>query len=146
MAIYRPPKARWPLAVATGVLGILCGLLIGLAIGSQDPDPLEAGQEVRAGLLSASGSLEVAVIEYEEAVGPEGVESEAEYDGARDAVASSRARYAEVRPALAAIVPGLAERIDELYDRCSALVEDVAAVAEVDECAGELTEVLEAQG
>ena len=31
MAIYRPPKARWPLAVAAGVVGILVGLLVSLA-------------------------------------------------------------------------------------------------------------------
>src|SRR5918992_4350436 len=123
MAIYRPPKARWPLAIATAVAGLVCGLLIGLAIGSKDPDPLEAAEEIRATLLSASGSLEVAAIEYEEAVGAEGVESEAEYEGARDALASSRAGYGEVRPALEALAPAIAESLDELYDRCATLIE-----------------------
>lgn len=145
MAIYRPPKARWPLATAVGVAAALCGLLIGLAVGSKDPDPSVAAQEVRAALSSAAGSLEVAVIEYEEAVGPEGVESEAEYDGARDALASSRARYEEVRPALDALVPSAAARLDDLYDRCESLADDAAPAAEFGACADELTVALEGE-
>jgi hypothetical protein len=143
MAIYRPPKARWPLAVAAGVLGALCGLLIGLAIGSKDPDPLIAAQEVRAALLSASGSLEVAAIEYEEAVGPEGVENEAEYEGARDALASGRAGYAEVRPALDALAPSDAARIDDLFERCTGLLEDRAPATDFESCVVELSDALE---
>jgi hypothetical protein len=142
MAIYRPPKARWPLATATGVAGILCGLLVGLALGSSDPDPVAAAQEVKASLLSAAGSVEVAVIEYEEAVGDGGIESQSEYDGAVDALESSRAAYAEVRPALAALAPGAAADLDELYDRCGALMEDQASPTEVETCAADLTAAL----
>jgi hypothetical protein len=91
--------------------------------------------------------VEVAVIEYEEAVGDTGeVESQAEYDGARDALASGRSRYAEVRPALAAIVPGSADRLDDLFDTCSGLVEDRAPPPEVEDCAGELAAALEGEG
>ena len=143
MAIYRPPKARWPVATVAGAVGVVCGLLIGLVIGSKEPDPLDAAREVRASLVAAAGSLEVAVIEYEEAVGPGGLERPAEYEGARDAFASSRARYAEARPALAALAPAEAARLDELYDRCSELVEERAPEAEVEECAGELGAALE---
>ena len=98
---------------------------------------------MRAALVSAAGSLEVAVIEYDEAVGPAGLENEAEYEGARDALASSRARYGNVRPALEALVPSEMARLDELYDRCSDLIEEIAASSEVEECAGELTAALE---
>jgi hypothetical protein len=143
MAIYRPPKARWPLATVAAIAGAACGLVAGLAIGSKDPDPLVATQEVRASLVSAAGSLEVAVIEYEEAVGPEGVERPAEYEGARDALASSRARYGDVRSALDVISPGLVEQLDELYDRCGDLVEQRAAPEDVEACAAELERALE---
>lgn len=143
MAIYRPPKARWPLATAAAVGGVVCGLVAGLAIGSKDPDPLAAAQEVRAALVSAAGSLEVAVIEYEEAVGPGGVESQPEYEGARDALASSRERYREVRPALDALAPATVELLDALYDRCTALVEERVPAPEVEECAVELSAALE---
>lgn len=142
MAIYRPPKARWPLATAAGVAGIVCGLIAGLAIGSKDPDPLVAAQEVRASLVSAAGSLEVALIEYDEAVGPDGVESETEYEGARDALASSEARYREVRAALDALAPATVDVLDELYERCTGLVEQRSPVAEVEECSDELTGAL----
>jgi hypothetical protein len=145
VAIYRPPKARWPLAAAVGAVAALCGLLIGLAIGSKDPDPQVAAQEVRAALSAASGSVEIAVIEYEEAVGPEGVESETEYEGARDALASSRARYEEVRPALDVLVPSATDALDELYERCSGLLEDAVPEQDFGACAEALTTALEGE-
>lgn len=115
VAIYRPPKARWPLAVAFGIGGVLIGLVVGLALGRTDPDPEEAGREIRAALVSAAGSLEVAAIEYEESVSDGEVTREAEYEGALGALNSSRARYDEVRPVLVSLFPSLVEPIDDLY-------------------------------
>ena len=142
MAIYRPPKARWPLVTVAAVAGVACGLIAGLAIGSKDPDPLRAAQEVRAALVSAAGSVEVAAIEYEEAVGPGGIESETEYEGARAALESSRARYGEVRSALDALAPETVELLDDLYDRCGGLVEERAPAPEVEECSADLRAAL----
>lgn len=131
MAIYRPPKARWPLALAAGIGGLLLGLLLGLALKSGDPDPTEAAQNVKAELLSAAGSLEVAAIEYDEAVEEGEVVREAEYRGALDAVTSARSRYADVRPALAQLSPALAAGIDTAFDNAEQMMQDSAGEEEV---------------
>ena len=142
MAIYRPPKARWPLALGVGIAALVAGLLIGLALGSGDPDPAAAAQDVKAELVSAAGALEVASIEYEESVSGGEVTRQEEYEGALSAVESARERYGSVRPALASLVPSLAAEIDDGFDRCEELMAEPADPAEVAAALGELEGLL----
>src|SRR5687768_16798940 len=97
MAIYRPPKRRWTVAVATGLIGLLLGLLLGWGLLRPEPDPADVLGDLRATLISAAGTLEVVAIEYAESVEDGEVVAEPEYRGARDALASSRQTYEEVR-------------------------------------------------
>jgi hypothetical protein len=142
VAIYRPPKARWPLAVAAGLAGLLCGVVLGAVLFSADPDPLEAAGEIKASLVAAAGSLEVAAIEYEEAVPDGEVDREPEYEGALAAFESSRERYGEVRGALDVLVPDLVDGLDASYERCGEMMTAVADAAEVEACLAELEEAL----
>ncbi|HWL64694.1 MAG TPA: hypothetical protein VNP73_01865 [Actinomycetota bacterium] len=142
MAIYRPPKARWPLALGTGIASLLIGAAIGLAIGTQDPDPVESAQALRSTLVAAAGSIEVAAIEYEEAVVDGTVEREAEYEGSLAALDSSNARYREVRSALELLAPEAADEIDSLFGRCRSLMEETADAERVTECLADLELVL----
>ena len=116
MAIYRPPKARWPLAVAAAVAGLLIGLLMGLLAGREEFDPAESGEVINATLSSAAGSLDVAAVEYAESVAKGEVTNQAEFDGALAAVSSSRAKFSEVRPALETVFSRQIAAIEGLYD------------------------------
>jgi hypothetical protein len=123
--------------MAVGVGGVVIGLITGLALGGSDPDPEEAGREIKAALVSAAGSLEVAAIEYEESVSDGEVTREAEYDGALSALDSSRARYDEVRPVLVSFFPSQVVPIDDLYDEIEQLmrsrIEPARVTAELQE-------------
>ena len=123
MAIYRPPKARWPLAVAAGVVGILVGLLISLAFRSE-PSPADVAADVRAELAAAAGSLEVVAIEYDESVVDGEVTKDAEYRGAVSALASSRDRYENVAAAVEALAPDRATAIEDAYDEAESQMSD----------------------
>ena len=131
MAIYRPPKPRWPLAIAVGIAGLVTGLGAGMALGSSDPDPAAAASILKTNLVSAAGSLEVAAIEYTEAVSGGRVVSEAEYSGALDALRSSRSKYSAVRSALSSLFPRQVESIDSLYDEAEDLMSARADATEV---------------
>ena len=143
MAIYRPPKPRWPLAVATGLLGTLVGLGAGYLLGDKPPDPSDSVRAIRTSLISASGSLEVAAVEYEESVVDGEVIREREYEGALAAVRSSRSKLSDVRAALDELAPDRIGAIEEGYDQVVALMEDRAPVDEVEESLEELQAVLE---
>jgi hypothetical protein len=145
VAIYRPPKARWPLAVAVGVGGVLVGLITGLALGSSDPDPEEAGREIKAALVSAAGSLEVAAIEYEESVADGEVTRETEYEGALGALDSSRARYDDVRPVLVSLFPSQVEPIDDLYGEIEQLMRSRSDPTHVNAALQELESILKGE-
>ena len=143
MAIYRPPKPRWPLAVATGVLGVLVGLGVGYLLGDTPPDPTDSVGAIRTSLISASGSLEVAAVEYEESVVDGEVESSQEYEGALAAVRSSRSKLSDVRAALDELAPERIGAIDEGYDEVVALMEARADATEVQRALDDLRELLE---
>lgn len=102
---------------------MVAGLLIGLVAGGTESEPTDTARDIRASLIAAAGSLEVAGIEYEEALGDRTVVNETEYEGALDAVHSSRRRYMEVRQALLVLVPELVDEIDGLYDDTGRLME-----------------------
>lgn len=145
MAIYRPPKARWPLAVMTAVAGLLVGLVAGLILGRSEPAPSDSVPAIRTGLIAAAGSLDVAIIEYTEAVPADVVTRDAEYEGALDAVASGRARYEEVRGGLVALAPERAEAIDALFDEVEALMERPAPAPEVEPVLAQLLALLKGE-
>ncbi len=145
MAIYRPPKARWPLALTLGLAGLVVGLVTGLVVARSEPDPREAGEEIKATLVSAAGSLEVAAIEYEESVAGGAILKEAEYEGALSALDNSRTRYDEVRPVLASLFPTQVEPIDELYGEAEVLMRSRSEVAKVRSVLLELESVLKGE-
>lgn len=143
MAIYRPSKPRWPLAAGVGLVSLTIGFGIGLGIGSRDLDPSAVADDLRADLVAAAGSLEVAEIEYSESVSDGEITRRAEYDGSLGAIDSSKTRYQEVKPALESLVPSRVDRIGELYEECSSAMRDRADAAEVSECLDELRNWLE---
>ena len=138
MAIYRPPKARWPLATAVGFICLLVGLGVGLLLGGDETDPATAAAEVRTALIEASGSLEVAEVEYRESVEDGAITRQAEYDGALAALDSARDRYGEVAPAIEALAPERANDIESRFDTCEQLMNDLADPDEVSECLTDL--------
>ena len=142
MAIYRPPKPRWPLAVAMLIAGLSVGLALGFALGGDEFDAADAAAEIRTTLATAAGSLEVAAIEYAEAVEDGEVQAEAEYRGAIDAVESSRSRYAEVEAALETLAPDSAGEISDAYAQIENLMSGVADEGEVADAIGELEDLL----
>ena len=114
-----------------GVIGLLVGLVVGWGLLRPDPDPAEVLTEVRSNLASAAGTLEVVEIEYGESVEDGEIVASPEFEGARDALASSRSTYAEARPAVAAINEGTAAAIDDGYDAVEDSIESRADEAEV---------------
>jgi hypothetical protein len=143
MAIYRPPKSRWPTALVLGLVGLLIGLLIGwLAFGRAEPDPEEALETVQETLGEAATTLEIVVIEYSESVDGTEVVNRTEYEGARDALARSRSSYQEVRAATALVDEGATQSIDGAYDELEQLVDDPASAEDVEAKADELEALL----
>jgi hypothetical protein len=116
MAIYRPPKPRWRAAAGAGVAGLAAGVLVGAVIGRSEPDPVQAMRSVQSILDRAASSLEIVAVEYEESVDSGRVVEEAEYRGSREALASSRRRFEEVRRAVALLAPERAASIAREYD------------------------------
>lgn len=143
MAIYRPPKPRWPPAVATGILGLLVGLGAGYLLGDKPPDPTDSVRAIRTSLISASGSLEVAAVEYEESVVDGEVVRAPEYEGALAAVRSSRSKLSDAREALDELAPERIGAIDDGYEEVIALMEDRADATEVQRALDDLRELLQ---
>ena len=100
MAIYRPSKPRWPALVGAVVMGLVIGLGAGILL-RPGPDPVAAARDLSADLDGAAGLLEVAQVEYEESVSGSRVTSPREYGAAQAALARSRTRFREARPAVA---------------------------------------------
>jgi hypothetical protein len=116
VAIYRPPRPRWPLALAAALAGVAVGFAAGVLLSRSDPDSASLVAEVRSALSGAAGLLEVARVEYEESVVGREVANSSEYRGALGALRRSRARYATAAEVLRALNPAAAERIDRAYD------------------------------
>lgn len=142
MAIYKPPKARWPLAVFSGVLGLLIGLGIGFVLGGEEPDADEGVRLVQQELIAAAAALEVAGIEYAESVDDGRVVTEAEYNGALDALESSRERFETVKDALALLSPRQAEEIATAYEEATSAMEATESEQDVQELLDGLDELL----
>jgi hypothetical protein len=144
VAIYRPRRRPWKLAVASVLLGAVAGLILGWAIwGRTEPDPVDAAMEIRGSLASAAGTLEVVEVEYSESVEDGDVVSTPEYEGARDALARSRSRYREVAAAVNVLAPESARRIDELYAELERSVGGPSPEEDVSELVTELRSALD---
>lgn len=113
------------------MVGILIGVVIGWAVRGEGSDPAEAVATVRSGMAEAAGLLEVAGVEYSQAVEGTTVVEDAELSGAKDAVARSRELYDEVSEALGLIDPEAAKAIESGYDEVVALMDATADAAEV---------------
>jgi hypothetical protein len=137
VAIYRPPKARWPLAAFGALVGVGAGVVIGLLLAG-DPDPRDAALDAKAELSAAAGSLEVAAIEYDESVDNGEIVNENEYRGAQSALDSSRSRFAGARGVLDVLAPELADSLAADYDQVAELMQEVAEPAEVQAALDEL--------
>jgi hypothetical protein len=133
MAIYRPPKPRWRVAVVAGAVGVVVGVVAGILVSRSDPDPLEAARVVQAELDRAASSLDVVGIEYDESVDAGAVVSDAEYRGTQDALESSRSRFDNVRPALEVLALDRADTIDDAYAALERSIEARADPAQVTE-------------
>lgn len=112
------------------MVGILIGVAIGWAARGGGSDPAEAVATVRSEMADSAGLLEVAGIEYSEAVDGATV-IEAELSGAKDAVARSRELYDEVSEAVGLMDPEAADQIEAAYDETLALMDATADAAEV---------------
>jgi hypothetical protein len=144
MAIYRPPKPRWPAVLVTALLALSIGVLIGwFAFGRAEPDPEEALERVRVALSDAAATLEIVAIEYSESVEGTEVVNRVEYEGAVDALARSRTRYQEFRGAIAMVDPPITQRIDGAYEELEQLVREPAPADEVESKTDELAELLQ---
>lgn len=145
MAIYKPPKARWPLAVFVGVIGLLLGIGLGFLLASEDPDPAEGVRLVQQELTAAAAGLEVAGIEYTEAVDDGEVLTDAEYQGSLDALGSSRDRFEAVEDALATLAPDAADEISEGFDEAESAMEERADAEQVQAILAGLTRLLKGE-
>lgn len=146
MAIYKPPKARWPVAVFAGVLGLLLGIALGLVLGQEEPDAAVGVRLVQQELAAAAAGLEVAGIEYAEAVDDGEVLSDAEYQGSLDALESSRSRYEEVSEALEALAPERAAEIAAGYNEAQAAMEGSTPAEDVASLLDDLRALLQGDG
>ena len=143
MAIYRPPRPRWRAAAVGIAAGLLVGGLIGYALGNPNEPDLDAAiGAIEASLVRAAGSLEVVVIEYNEAVEDGEVVAEAEYQGSLDALASSRASYEDVASGLTALAPDRARAIEVFYDELEAAMAATEDSGEIELLVGQLDRLL----
>ncbi len=142
MAIYKPPTPRYRVALVAGVVGLAIGLGAGLLIPSGGSDPVEVLRVVKQDLAGAASVLEVLQVEYRESVHDGDVVSEAEYRGSLDALARSRARFAEVRSTVEAINPDVATRAERAYADLEDLMREHADADDVSDAASELADLL----
>ncbi len=118
------------------------GLLIGAIAARSEPAPAESVPLMKATLLAAAASLEVASVEYRESVQHGRVVNPTEYDGSLSALRSSRANYDEVRSALVSLFPLQVEAIDVLYGDIEEMMTSKVAPPKVDAALKELEELL----
>ena len=134
------------MAVFAGVLGLLLGIALGFVLGQEDPDATEGVRLVQQELAAAAAGLEVAGIEYTEAVDDGEVLSDAEYQGSLDALDSSRSRYEEVSEALETLAPERAAAIAAGYNDVQAAMEGTSPAEDVASLLDELAALLQGDG
>jgi hypothetical protein len=130
VAIYRPAKPRWRTAALAGVGGLAVGVLVGLVVGSNEPDPEAAAQSIRSDMQAAASTLDIVPIEYDEGVEDGEVVSEREYGAARDAVQRSREQFQPATDVLSLFATDVVGDIEAGYND---LVEAIDAVEDPDD-------------
>ena len=146
MAIYRPPRPRYRIALLCLGIGLLTGLATGLVLGGGESDPRTTAQEVRVSLVEAASLLEIVEIEYEEGLEATGDIQNQELSGARDALQRSRQRWGEAKGLLELIDPSGTEEIDAAYSNLQEVMEQEAAAEVVAELTADLGEILDPTG
>jgi hypothetical protein len=131
VAIYRPSRSRWPLAVAAAVVGAAIGLVVGLLLAGGEPDPGAVVSDVRADVRAARGLLDVVKVEYQEAVSDGEVTTVQEYGGARDALGRSRARFDKAARVLEPLDRRATEKIVDAYARVAQMMGETAPAHDV---------------
>ena len=143
MAIYRPRRSPWPLALALAIVALLIGFGIGYAVfGTRPPDLAAATAVVNERLGDARGLLEVAAIEYREGAPDGSIASQTEYEAAGQAVERAMTAYDEVAPALRELAPERATTIEDGFNEVQALMADVSLPDEVETAIEALAEEL----
>jgi hypothetical protein len=131
MAIYRPRRSPWPLAIALGIAALLLGFFAGYVVfGTRPPDLDAAATAVQAELSRARGLLEVAAIEYRQGAPDGAIVSEPEYAAAQSAVANASEAVDSVMAPIRAVA---AERAAALEDGFATLTEQIERLAPPDE-------------
>ena len=143
MAIYRPSRARWPIALAAAVVGVAIGLVAGLSLADTGPHPGAVVSDVRANVRAATALLDVVKVEYQEAVSGGEVTTVQEYGGARDALGRSRARFDRAARVLEPLDHEAAERIGDAYQRLAQMMGETAPAQDVLDQIDRLASLLE---
>jgi hypothetical protein len=127
VSIYKPVKARWPVALAAGGAGLFVGVAAGLIVAASRPaNPVEDLRALSSSLEASAGTLEIVEVEYGESVEDGEIVQRAEYEGALSALRRSRNRYSEVEGAVEFIDRGAAQSIDSRFDRIQNMVSERA--------------------
>jgi hypothetical protein len=137
MAIYQAPRKRWRLAVVSGVIGVLAGLMVGFAFSGSGPDPLAAIRELDRQLEEAAAPLDVLVIHSEAETS-----SAADARVVTDALARTQQRFAEVRDVVEAIDPDAIEDFERHTEELRELAQDGADADAIAAEAEELAQLL----
>ena len=137
MAIYQAPKKRWRLTLASGVVGAIAGLLIGLALGRGGTDQLTALRDLDTMLEDAASPLDVLAIHGEEDTG-----SSADARVVTDAVARTTQRFDQVRDVVVRINAQAVSDFDGHVARLRKLARDGADPDEIAEEAEDLADLL----
>lgn len=126
----------------------MVGGLIGVvAFGGRPASLEEAALRTRAALSESAGLLEIASIEYVEAVSSSGtVLSDPEYQGSLGALDRARARYAGVAAAVGAFDPAQAADIHALLSSLDELMRRPAPPPDVQDAIDQLSVVLRGTG
>ena len=147
MAIYRPRRSPWPLAIALAIGALLVGFLAGYVVfGTRPPDLGEAAAAVQAELARARGLLEVAAIEYREGAPDGAIVSEPEYAAAESAVASASAAVASVLTPIRALAPERAAALEDGFAMLAEQIDELAPPDEIEATTEALIELLEGPG
>lgn len=136
MAIYQAPRRRWRLALATGIVGALFGLGVGVAIRS-DPDPVQTIQELDRRLSDAASALDVLVIHREA-----DTRSTTDPQVAKDAIRRVRVRVEALRSEMRAVDPDGWRDVDRRLARLDELVREDADPGEIADEAEQLADQL----
>jgi hypothetical protein len=143
MAIYRPRRSPWPLAVVLAGLAMLIGFGVGYAVfGTRPPDLGAATEVVQERLTEARGLLEVAAIEYREGAPSGSIANQPEYDAATRAVTRAQDAVDAVDEPLRTLAPDRAAALEDGFSAIGTLMSEVAPPDAIDDAVDAQIELL----